>query len=170
MFFHRRKAKNAGSAGRETPDSPVLHSGTTCAAPDTTPIPEAPVTTEEGERPEEKVPEKESPEEKVPEKESPEEKGPEKESPEEKDPEKESPEEEQPEVVAEDVWPIAEEDAGEMLELEDGRVFPRAFVENIRSLAAEDLRTVLDEQRALYSEEEYRYIEEVFAERLGDIH
>ena len=150
MFFHRRKAKNAGSAGRETPDSPVLHSGTTCAAPDTTPIPEAPVTTEEGERPEEKVPEKESPEE--------------------KDPEKESPEEEQPEVVAEDVWPIAEEDAGEMLELEDGRVFPRAFVENIRSLAAEDLRTVLDEQRALYSEEEYRYIEEVFAERLGDIH
>ena len=150
MFFHRRKAKNAGSAGRETPDSPVLHSGTTCAAPDTTPIPEAPVTTEEGERPEEKVPEKESPEE--------------------KDPEKESPEEEQPEVVAEDVWPIPEEDAGEMLELEDGRVFPRAFVENIRSLAAEDLRTVLDEQRALYSEEEYRYIEEVFAERLGDIH
>lgn len=150
MFFHRRKAKNAGSAGRETPDSPVLHSGTTCAAPDTTPIPEAPVTPEEGERPEEKVPEKESPEE--------------------KGPEKESPEEEQPEVVAEDVWPIAEEDAGEMLELEDGRVFPRAFVENIRSLAAEDLRTVLDEQRALYSEEEYRYIEEVFAERLGDIH
>ena len=136
MFFHRRKAKNAGSAGRETPDSPVLHSGTTCAAPDTTPIPEAPVTTEEGERPEEK--------------------GPEKESPEEKGPEKESPEEEQPEVVAEDVWPIAEEDAGEMLELEDGRVFPRAFVENIRSLAAEDLRTVLDEQRALYCEEEYR--------------
>ena len=150
MFFHRRKAKNAGSAGKETPDSPVLHSGTTCAAPDTTPIPEAPVTPEEGERPEEKVPEKESPEE--------------------KGPEKESPEEEQPEVVAEDVWPIAEEDAGEMLELEDGRVFPRAFVENIRSLAAEDLRTVLDEQRALYSEEEYRYIEEVFAERLGDIH
>ena len=150
MFFHRRKAKNAGSAGRETPDSPVLHSGTTCAAPDTTPIPEAPVTPEEGERPEEKVPEKESPEE--------------------KGPEKESPEEEQPEVVAEDVWPIAEEDAGEMLELEDGRVFSRAFVENIRSLAAEDLRTVLDEQRALYSEEEYRYIEEVFAERLGDIH
>ena len=150
MFFHRRKAKNAGSAGRETPDSPVLHSGTTCAAPDTTPVPEAPVTPEEGERPEEKVPEKESPEEKVP--------------------EKESPEEEQPEVVAEDVWPIAEEDAGEMLELEDGRVFSRAFVENIRSLAAEDLRTVLDEQRALYSEEEYRYIEEVFAERLGDIH
>ena len=150
MFFHRRKAKNAGNAGRETPDSPVLHSGTTCAAPDTTPIPEAPVTPEEGERPEEKVPEKESPEE--------------------KGPEKESPEEEQPEVVAEDVWPIAEEDAGEMLELEDGRVFPRAFVENIRSLAAEDLRTVLDEQRALYSEEEYRYIEEVFAERLGDIH
>ena len=140
MFFHRRKAKNAGSAGRETPDSPVLHSGTTCAAPDTTPIPEAPVTPEEGERPEEKVPEKESPE------------------------------EEQPEVVAEDVWPIPEEDAGEMLELEDGRVFPRAFVENIRSLAAEDLRTVLDEQRALYSEEEYRYIEEGFAERLGDIH
>ena len=81
MFFHRRKAKNAGSAGRETPDSPVLHSGTTCAAPDTTPIPEAPVTPEEGERPEEKVPEKESPEE--------------------KGPEKESPEEEQPEVVAE---------------------------------------------------------------------
>ena len=150
MFFHRRKAKNAGSAGRETPDSPVLHSGTTCAAPDTTPIPEAPVTPEEGERPEEK--------------------GPEKESPEEKGPEKESPEEEQPEVMAEDVWPIAEEDAGEMLELEDGRVFSRAFVENIRSLAAEDLRTVLDEQRALYSEEEYRYIEEVFAERLGDIH
>ncbi len=150
MFFHRRKAKNAGNAGKETPDSPVLHSGTTCAAPDTTPIPEAPVTPEEGERPEEKVPEKESPEE--------------------KGPEKESPEEEQPEVVAEDVWPIAEEDAGEMLELEDGRVFPRAFVENIRSLAAEDLRTVLDEQRALYSEEEYRYIEEVFAERLGDIH
>ena len=150
MFFHRRKAKNAGNAGRETPDSPVLHSGTTCAASDTTPIPEAPVTPEEGERPEEKVPEKESPEE--------------------KGPEKESPEEEQPEVVAEDVWPIAEEDAGEMLELEDGRVFPRAFVENIRSLAAEDLRTVLDEQRALYSEEEYRYIEEVFAERLGDIH
>ena len=150
MFFHRRKAKNAGSAGKETPDSPVLHSGTTCAAPDTTPVPEAPVTPEEGERPEEKVPEKESPEEKVP--------------------EKESPEEEQPEVVAEDVWPIAEEDAGEMLELEDGRVFSRAFVENIRSLAAEDLRTVLDEQRALYSEEEYRYIEEVFAERLGDIH
>ena len=150
MFFHRRKAKNAGNAGRETPDSAVLHSGTTCAAPDTAPIPEAPVTTEEGERPEEKVPEKESPEE--------------------KGPEKESPEEEQPEVVAEDVWPIAEEDAGEMLELEDGRVFSRAFVENIRSLAAEDLRTVLDEQRALYSEEEYRYIEEVFAERLGDIH
>ena len=59
---------------------------------------------------------------------------------------------------------------GEVLVLEDGRIFRAAFLHEIRSLDAPDLRIILDEQRELYTPEEYAYIEEVMAERLGDIH
>ena len=59
---------------------------------------------------------------------------------------------------------------GEVLVLEDGRTFDASFVREIRALDAPDLRVILDEQKDLYTEEEYAYIEEVMAERLGDIH
>ena len=59
---------------------------------------------------------------------------------------------------------------GEVLVLEDGRIFSAAFLHEIRSLDAPDLRIILDEQKDLYTPEEYAYIEEVMAERLGDIH
>ena len=59
---------------------------------------------------------------------------------------------------------------GEVLVLEDGRIFRAAFLHEIRSLDAPDLRIILDEQRELYTPEEYAYIQEVMAERLGDIH
>ena len=59
---------------------------------------------------------------------------------------------------------------GEVLVLEDGRIFRAAFLHEIRSLDAPDLRIILDEQKDLYTEEEYAYIQEVMAERLGDIH
>lgn len=57
----------------------------------------------------------------------------------------------------------------EMVTLEDGRMFSRAFYDEIRRYDAPDLRVILDEQRDLYTPEEYAYIEEVFAERLGDL-
>ena len=57
----------------------------------------------------------------------------------------------------------------EMVTLEDGRMFSRTFYEEIRRYDAPDLRVILDEQRDLYTPEEYAYIEEVFAERLGDL-
>lgn len=57
----------------------------------------------------------------------------------------------------------------EMVTLEDGRMFPRTFYEEIRRYDAPDLRVILDEQRDLYTPEEYAYIEEVFDERLGDL-
>ena len=57
---------------------------------------------------------------------------------------------------------------GEMTRLEDGRELPASFVREIRSLPAEELKLILEEQRALYSEAEYAYVREVFAERLGD--
>lgn len=44
-----------------------------------------------------------------------------------------------------------------------------AFIEEIRSYDAADLRCILDEQEELYTPEEFAYIREVFAERLGDI-
>lgn len=53
--------------------------------------------------------------------------------------------------------------------LEDGRVFSAAFVREIRSYTAEDLKIILEEQGDLYSPEEYAYIGEVFHERLGDL-
>ena len=56
----------------------------------------------------------------------------------------------------------------EMTTLPDGREFPAAFVEEIRSYTAEELKFILDEQKDLYSEEEFSYINEVFHERLGD--
>lgn len=59
---------------------------------------------------------------------------------------------------------------GEVLVLEDGRIFRAAFLHEIRSLDAPDLRIILDEQKDLYTPEEYAYIQEVMAERLGDIH
>lgn len=59
---------------------------------------------------------------------------------------------------------------GEVLVLEDGRIFSASFLHEIRSLDAPDLRIILDEQKDLYTPEEYAYIEEVMAERLGDIH
>lgn len=76
-------------------------------------------------------------------------------------------------LAEEDEWEtviLPEGTEGEVLVLEDGRIFQAAFIHEIRSLDAPDLRVVLDEQRDLYTEEEYAYIEEVFAERLGDIH
>ncbi len=62
-----------------------------------------------------------------------------------------------------------EEAEEEPLTLEDGRMFPAAFVREIRSYGAEDLKTILEEQGELYSPEEYAYIQEVFHERLGDL-
>lgn len=62
-----------------------------------------------------------------------------------------------------------EEDDGETVTLEDGRVFSHRFVEEIRSYQAGDLKVILEEQKDLYSEEEYAYIDEVFRERLGDL-
>lgn len=58
---------------------------------------------------------------------------------------------------------------GEMVTLEDGRVFPRAFVQEIRGYAADELKLILEEQQVLYTPEEFAYIREVFHERLGDI-
>lgn len=63
-----------------------------------------------------------------------------------------------------------DEGDGEMTELDDGRLFRRSFIDEIRALDAPDLRTILDEQKELYTPEEFAYIREVFAERLGDIH
>lgn len=63
-----------------------------------------------------------------------------------------------------------EEEDGEEITLDDGRTFRASFVREIRALDAPDLRVILDEQKDLYTEEEYAYIEEVMAERLGDIH
>lgn len=63
----------------------------------------------------------------------------------------------------------AEETVEETVTLDDGRVFLRSFVEEIRVLDAPDLKTVLEEQEELYTAEEFAYIREVFAERLGDI-
>ncbi len=57
----------------------------------------------------------------------------------------------------------------EMMTLEDGRVFPAAFVREVRSYAAEDLKMILEEQGDLYNPDEYAYIKEVFHERLGDL-
>ena len=59
-------------------------------------------------------------------------------------------------------------DDGEMTRLEDGREFPTAFVREVRAARAEDLKIIIEEQRELYSPEEFAYIREVFAERLGD--
>ncbi len=64
----------------------------------------------------------------------------------------------------------ADGDLPETVTLDDGRVFPREFVEEIRSYEAADLKTILEEQEAYYSADEFAYIEEVFRERLGDIH
>ena len=64
----------------------------------------------------------------------------------------------------------AEKTVEETVTLDDGRVFLRSFVEEIRVLDAPDLKTVLEEQEDLYTAEEFAYIREVFAERLGDIH
>ncbi|MBQ8858328.1 MAG: hypothetical protein IJ012_00895 [Clostridia bacterium] len=61
---------------------------------------------------------------------------------------------------------VAEEE--ETVTLPDGREFPASFVEEIRSYSAEELKFILDEQRELYSEGEFTYINEVFHERLGD--
>lgn len=69
-----------------------------------------------------------------------------------------------------EVRPEADAAPEEMVTLEDGRMFSRAFWEEIRRYDAPDLRIILDEQRDLYTPEEYAYIEEVFAERLGDVH
>lgn len=63
----------------------------------------------------------------------------------------------------------AEKTVEETVTLDDGRVFLRSFVEEIRALDAPDLKTVLEEQEELYTAEEFAYIREVFAERLGDI-
>ena len=77
-----------------------------------------------------------------------------------------TPAEETPAEDAEMPQPAAPD---EMVTLEDGRMFSRAFYEEIRRYDAPDLRVILDEQRDLYTPEEYAYIEEVFAERLGDL-
>ncbi len=58
----------------------------------------------------------------------------------------------------------------ETVTLEDGRVFLRTFVEEIRAYDAPDLKVIIEEQREYYSEDEFTYICEVFRERLGDIH
>ena len=60
------------------------------------------------------------------------------------------------------------EEPEEMTTLPDGREFPVSFVEEIRSYSAEELKFILDEQKDLYSQEEFSYIDEVFHERLGD--
>ena len=76
-------------------------------------------------------------------------------------------------LAEEDEWEtviLPEGTEGEVLVLEDGRIFRAAFLHEIRSLDAPDLRIILDEQKDLYTPEEYAYIEEVMAERLGDIH
>lgn len=57
---------------------------------------------------------------------------------------------------------------GEMTRLEDGREFPASFVREVRAARAEDLKIIIEEQGELYSPEEFAYIREVFAERLGD--
>ena len=62
----------------------------------------------------------------------------------------------------------APEEDGEITRLEDGREFPAAFVREIRSLRAEELKLIIEEQAELYSAAEFAYIREVFAERLGD--
>ncbi len=62
----------------------------------------------------------------------------------------------------------APEGDGEITRLEDGREFPAAFVREIRSLRAEELKLIIEEQAELYSAAEFAYIREVFAERLGD--
>ena len=66
-----------------------------------------------------------------------------------------------------EVTPAPEED-GETVRLEDGREFPAAFVREVRAARAEDLKLIIEEQRELYSEAEFAYVREVFAERLGD--
>ncbi len=82
-------------------------------------------------------------------------------------PEKEGPEEAPAEETLE---PAAEESSEDTVTLDDGRVFLRSFVEEVRALDAADLKTILEEQEDLYTVEEFAYIREVFAERLGDIH
>ena len=62
----------------------------------------------------------------------------------------------------------APEEDGEITRLEDGREFPAAFVREIRSLRAEELKLIIEEQAELSSAAEFAYIREVFAERLGD--
>ena len=62
----------------------------------------------------------------------------------------------------------AEVDDGEVTRLEDGREFPASFVREVRAARAEDLKIIIEEQGELYSPEEFAYIREVFAERLGD--
>ena len=69
-----------------------------------------------------------------------------------------------------DTATISPATTGEEITLDDGRTFRASFVREIRALDAPDLRVILDEQKDLYTEEEYAYIEEVMAERLGDIH
>lgn len=59
-------------------------------------------------------------------------------------------------------------DDGEITRLEDGREFPAAFVREVRGARAEELKLIIEEQAELYSEAEFAYIREVFAERLGD--
>lgn len=71
-------------------------------------------------------------------------------------------------VTAEEPVP-GEPEEEEPVTLEDGRVFPAAFVREIRSYTAEELKFILDEQGALYDPAEYAYIREVFHERLGDL-
>ena len=75
--------------------------------------------------------------------------------------------------AAEEEWEtviLPEDTDDEVLVLDDGRIFRASFIHEIRSLDVPDLRVVLDEQKELFTPEEYAYIEEVFAERLGDIH
>ncbi|MBQ8173909.1 MAG: hypothetical protein IJ009_00740 [Clostridia bacterium] len=62
----------------------------------------------------------------------------------------------------------APEEDGETVRLEDGRELSAAFVREIRALRAEELKLIIEEQKMLYSPEEFAYICEVFAERLGD--
>lgn len=62
----------------------------------------------------------------------------------------------------------ATEDDGETVRLEDGREFPASFVREVRAARAEELKLIIEEQAELYTEAEFAYIREVFAERLGD--
>ena len=78
------------------------------------------------------------------------------------------PDEEAP--LEEEIPNAVEEVPEDTVTLDDGRVFLRSFVEEVRALDAPDLKTVLEEQADLYTAEEFAYIREVFAERLGDIH